>query len=49
MVPPPWISNRQIKQFQQSRERMLEADLIAALFPTPRPLILAAHIPQLVR
>jgi hypothetical protein len=49
MIPPPWISNRQIKQFQQSREGVLEANLVAPLLPTPRPLILAAHIPQLVR
>jgi hypothetical protein len=47
MIPPPWIGNREIKEFQQSREGVLEAILISALLPNQRTLIFAADISKL--
>ena len=47
MILPPWIGNREINEFQQSCEGVLEAILVSALFPAQRPLILAADISKL--
>jgi len=47
MILPPGVSNRQINQLKQSGEGVFEANLIAPLFPSQRPLILAADVAQL--
>jgi hypothetical protein len=49
MIPPPWIGNREIKEFQQSRECLLETILISALLPIQRTLIFAADVTELLR
>ena len=49
VIFPARISDGQIKKFKQSIESLLEASVVASSFRSQGPLILAAHIPQLIR